>query len=70
MTDMKTHLRSLSLSPEVTPGLRFRAVLKRFFRSHRSAQIDLHHASDHVLEDIGVSRSEIIPPISSLGRVW
>jgi len=71
MTDIKTHPQSLPLSPEVTRGLRFpAALLKHLFRSHRSAQIDLHHASDHMLKDIGVNRSQNIPPISSLGRIW
>jgi uncharacterized protein YjiS (DUF1127 family) len=70
MTDISTHQQSLALPSSPTRSLRRPlALLKNLFRSRRSPQIDFRYANEHMLKDIGITRSHVAPPVYSLGRI-
>jgi uncharacterized protein YjiS (DUF1127 family) len=69
MTDISTHQHSLPLAWSTAGALRLpSALLKFLFRSRRVARIDLRHANEHLLKDIGLSRRHDAPPLPPLGR--
>lgn len=71
MTDVSTHHPSLTLPSAPARGqARLSTLLKSLFRSRRTCQVDLCHASAHLLADIGASRRHDVPPRPSLGMLW
>jgi uncharacterized protein YjiS (DUF1127 family) len=70
MANISTHQQSLALPSTPTRSLRRPLVLlKDLFRSRRSNQIDFRFANEHMLKDIGITRSHEAPPVYSLVRI-
>ena len=71
MTNISTHQQSRELISYPARSLSLLLTLPRYlFRSRRTAQIDFRYASEHLLKDIGLSRSHDVPPLPSHARLW
>ena len=71
MTDISTQQRSLSLPAASVRNLSSLAKrLKHLLSSRRGFELDAGYTSEHILKDVGIRRSQEVPPIPSLGRLW
>ena len=71
MTDISTDQPSLAFASSPARGVRLPlTLLKHLFRSRRTSQIDLRHANEHFLKDIGLGRRHEGPPFPPVGRMW
>ena len=71
MTDILTQSTPTSLTAAPARALRaLGARVKGLFKSRRSSEFDFANSSDHMLNDIGATRSHHERPIVTNGRIW